>query len=501
MENRASATKALGVAFGLAVLSTGTSGTLALAVEPAPSPTVEPAPSLAVEASATRPNVLLLYLDDLADHPRRLWCDETLTPRLARFCEEGISFENAVGTTPVCGPSRATLLTGRYGHATGVTQNESAADAFDPTVTLATEMQAAGYHTLFAGKYINGISTSRKRDVRRYAAGWDEFDIIWRRTGDGESKHFYDYELWTRDGASAKGTRPRDHSTRVVTDRLARHIRRAPADQPILAVASLAQGHGPNIALPQHVDSPACADTPPWRGRSYDERNVSDKPRYVRRRPRLEKGGFDLRTRCEEMLSVDWALDRLTRALSEAGRLDDTLIIFTSDNGLLLGDYRSPSGKFWPYAAPVPLYMLWPDGTDGQRRVVAEPVSDVDLAPTLCDLAGCALPEADGLSLLPLIRGETDGLDRPFVYTENLHAQDDMPPWYGLYTTRAYSDSDFWVYTELETGERELYDLVADPQQLRNLARERAHAERLEELHTLLHEGVIEPDGVEFLDR
>ncbi len=481
METGVSVKKALGIGFGLALLSTGSWH----------------APALAASDDVSRPNILLMYLDDVSVNQRSLWCDAERTPRLARFCTEGVEFTNSIGSTPLCGPSRATLLTGRHGHNTGVTRNDNAIEDFDASVTLATELQDVGYHTLFAGKYVNGISTSKKKDVRDYAGGWDEFDVIWRRGGD-RYKHFYDYRLWTPEGVSKQGTRPGDHSTKVTTERLAGHIRDAPEDQPILAVASLYSGHVPNIAMKRHVGSPKCADVRPWRGPSYNEADVSDKPAYVQDRPLLEKRGFDLRKRCEEMLSVDWAVGKLTDALRDAGRLDDTLIIFTSDNGFLLGDHRLPRGKYWPYAAPVPMQLLWPAVTGDERRVVTEPVSNVDIAPTLCEIAGCTMPETDGLSLLPLITGEADTLERPFVYTENLHPAGDMPPWYGIHTTGSYSDAAYWVYTELGTGERELYDITQDPYRLENLAGQESQAERVEELHELLHREMIEPEAVSF---
>jgi arylsulfatase A-like enzyme len=149
------------------------------------------------------------------------------------------------------------------------------------------------------------------------------------------------------------------------------------------------------------------------------------------------------------------------------------------------------------------MYALWQArwGLDG--RIVGDPVSNLDLAPTFCSLAGCAMPGADGMDLSPLLDGHVDRLDRRYLYEEMLHPGGwsrqarRRPAWYGIRTTRGYSE-DLWVYTEYATGEVELYDLSHDPQQLHNLARDKEHADVRSDLRRMLHRGVVGPDGVRF---
>lgn len=445
-----------------------------------------------------RPNVVVVYLDDVNPLHKRLWCNDR-TPNLARFCRQGVEFRQAYGSTPVCGPSRATLLTGQYGHKHGVTDNSGEAFSnFDATNTVATRMQAAGYHTVFAGKPINGIGLAIEgSEVKRYAQGWNRFGIIWKRAP--KYKSFYRYNWKTRFSTSWRGDRPEDHSTRVAGNRVARQIREAPLDKPIFAVASVYSGHTPNLAFPEHVGDRRCRGVTPWSSGAYNERDVSDKPSYVRNQPRLKTASLGLRARCEEMLSVDRVVRQIKQALKADQRYHNTLFVFMADNGLLLGDHRKPAGKRWPHAAPIPLYMMWPKELGTTKRVVKDPVSDIDLAPTFCRIAGCTLDDPDGQSLLPLMRGTKTALGRDYVFMEHLHPNDGMPPWTGFVTTRAYATSVRWHFVHYRTGERELYNLATDPYRLKNLAGKPAQQERVARFTKTLQSQFMGPEGVRFL--
>jgi arylsulfatase A-like enzyme len=446
-----------------------------------------------------RPNVVVLYLDDVSPKTPWLWSNRERTPNLARFRQKGVEFRHAVGSTPLCGPSRATLLTGQYSHNHGVTGNNLR--GFDPSDTLATRLQDVGYQTMLVGKAGNGIEDDapRRRDVERQAQGFDHYDVIWKRPVKFEGQ-FYGYSMWTRNGVLRKGYRSQDHSTYVVGQRLADHIREARPDQPLFAIASLNSGHEPNTPFRWHEDAEACERVAPYRAPSYNEKNVSDKPAYIRKLPRLKRASFDLRSRCEEFLGVDATLRRIRGALHETGRLRNTLFVLTADNGYLMGDHRMPGvgDKWWPHAIPVPLYFLWPEVLGNERRTVHEPVSSVDLPVTICALAGCELADADGLDITPLLRGEAARLDRDYLYLELLRPREEMPPWYGLLTTRAFDEDVLFQYVEYRSGERELYNLTRDPYRLHNLAAKERKNVLLEELHRRLHEEVIEPEGVTF---
>jgi arylsulfatase A-like enzyme len=452
----------------------------------------------ATAANDQRPNIVVMYLDDVNPIHRKLWCTER-TPNLSRFCQKGVEFKNAYGTTPICGPARASLLTGQYGHNHGVTDNSGAAfSRFDPSSTIATKMQAAGYHTIFAGKPINGIGLALEGpEVKRFARGWNDFGIIWKRKP--QFKSFYKYNWKTRYSTNWKGVKPNDHSTRVVGNRVARQIREAPRGKPVFAVASVYSGHTPNIAFSEHVGSARCKGITPWSGGAYNEKDVSDKPAYIRAQPRLKAKAQSLRTRCEEMLSVDKVVGQIRSALRSDRRYYNTLFVFMADNGVLLGDHRKPAGKRWPHASPVPLYMMWPKELGTTRRVVKEPVQEIDLAPTFCKLGGCSMDDPDGRSILPLLRGNADRLGRKYVFMEHLHPNDGMPPWTGFVTTRSYARGVRWQFVEYRNGERELYNLVADPRRLKNLAGKAAQQERVGRFADVLRNQFREPEGIGFL--
>jgi N-acetylglucosamine-6-sulfatase len=441
------------------------------------------------EAASRRPDIVVIYVDDVPQAATHLWSDPARTPSLARFVHQGTWLKHATGSTPQCCPGRANTLLGQWGHRSGVTQNDLG--PFDPTRTIAVQLQRAGYRTLFGGKFLNRFPHyAYQHGARRYAVGWDQFDVVFTHHG-----KFYNYPLWTRTGTRRYGQEATDHSTFVVTRRMARHIRRTPRNRPVFAFLSLYDGHAPLQPMARFVDHPACRDVEPWRGPAYDEADVSDKPQYVQAKERRDDDGYPLQRLCQSVMTIDWAVGRIRRTLRRAGRLRNTLLVFTSDNGWVMGDHRLV-GKLNPYSTPIPLYMMWPRRWGRAARVIQEPVSNVDLAPTFCAIAGCRMRGANGRSLLALLDGRASQVPRRFIYEEMLHARGLRPAWYGIRTTRRYSRDARWVYTEYGSGEVELYELESDPWQLRNLADDPARAKVRAELRAILHERVIGPHRV-----
>jgi arylsulfatase A-like enzyme len=422
----------------------------------------------AVEATPDRPDVVLFYLDDWAPYPARLWAHEGRTPELARFVDHGLAFDNAIASTPLCGPSRANLLTGRYGHDAGVTQNRFG--RYDGAEPISTALRGAGYRTSFVGKHLNGLARRypNRTALDGLADQWDDFDVIWHDQG-----RFYDWRQYRKTGTHRYGHAPTDHSSFQAAQRAERIIESTPSTEPLFLVVSLVDGHLPRTPMKRFEGDPSCAGIRPWRGPGYQEKDVSDKPAYIRRLVRHDTNGFDLRTRCEESLTIDWVVGRVRRALRSAGRLNDTLQILTADNGVLMGDHRLV-GKTYPYDTWVPLYIRWPTVLGNRRREIKEPVANVDLAQTVCELAGCDIPDSDGMSLVKLILGQSDRLDRSFVWSEMLHRgprdgtfAKARPAWIQIQTTLRYSDR-LWSYTLYDTGEEELYDIAHDPHRLVN---------------------------------
>jgi arylsulfatase A-like enzyme len=426
-----------------------------------------------------------------------MWNDPQRTPNLARFVNHGLRFDNAIVSTPLCGPSRAGLLTGRYGHSTGVVANDIS--PYRPENDIADKMSKVGYRTVYVGKHINRLADDRPTRIQmdQLAEHWDEFDVMWEDQG-----KFYDWLQYRKDETVSYGSAPGDHSSRVSAERAAEHIASTPPDQPLLLVVSLVDGHIPITPMQRHADAEACADMEPWAGPAFNEADVSDKPPHIQARAPLKIESYELVTRCEQSLTVDWVIGKVTKALREAGRLDDTLQVLTADNGWLMGDHRIV-GKSFPYSTPVPAYVRWPAELGGDKRVVEEPVTNLDWFPTFCELAGCGVAHADGLSLVPLITGEADRLDREFLFVELLYDNARYPkdprarPAYtGVETTLGYSDTR-WAFTRYSNGEAELYNLSEDPHRLDNLFGRDGYRKVTRQLQRL-HKSVKRADSVEW---
>jgi N-acetylglucosamine-6-sulfatase len=222
--------------------------------------------------------------------------------------------------------------------------------------------------------------------------------------------------------------------------------------------------HTAAVAEPQHQD--AFDDLPLWRPRSYDEGHIADKPAWVRRLGRL---GPDMRTHIdklrkrqyETLLSVDEWVGDFIDTLSAGGILDNTMVIFTSDNGYFWGEHRL-DGKNRPYeeATRVP-YLLRYDaiGSSGETPTLA---ANIDLAPTFADLAGTSMPDADGTSLLPFLQGDVARVRTGHLIEQQ--AVGSTVPAYCLLQTEQFT------FTHYGTGEEELYNLRTDPLQLQNKA-------------------------------
>jgi len=439
----------------------------------------------AQDEPASRPDIVVIYLDDVDPHDARLWQNEKRTPTLSTmFAKAGVQFSQAVSETPLCSPGRASTLTGRHTVNHGVAENVAA--PFDPRVTIGTELRRAGYHTTFVGKYLNGLRDEVKpQQLKRYARGWDDFDIIYENNG-----KFFDYTMWSPDGGRRQyDTGKSDHSTLVAKRELVKDIKAAPDDQPLFAFASIFDLHDPNLPAQKYRNAKSCRNIKAWTPPSFDA-SVKGKPKFVRQRSKPSEGNWTrkMQTYCEEMLGVEELTRAVVREQKRRGRHEDTVYIFTADNGVAWGIHRLPQRKGVPYATPVPLVFNWPARWGEEVVAVDEVVSNIDLAPTICALAGCEMgpfkegPEgADGLSLLPLLDGQTDHLERTVVREERSGAYADVPAFKAIRTTSQHPLGQ-WHYTEWATGERELYDSVNDPWELTNLVKDEAYADVVDQL-------------------
>ena len=391
--------------------------------------------------SIPNPDAIMPFLQGRAFDPNDHW----------------VVFDHAFVNTPLCCPSRATMLTGRYAHHTGVLHNEDG-EKLDESSTIATWLHAAGYHTGLIGKYLNHYPFGGPGYV---PPGWD----VWAARHHGAvGLLYYGYTLVEQTRTVQYGHADTDYSTDVFAGKAVDFIRDAPSDRPFFLWFAPMAPHSPWTPAPGDAGSFAGLRLPA--SPSFDERDVSDKPAWVRALPELDAASrvamrANHRRSYEALLSVDDAVRRIVDAIRSRGELRDTVVIFTTDNGLAFGEHRWDL-KSCPYAVcvQVPLMIRMPDV---EHRTESEVVSAVDLAPTILELAG-ARPAAtfDGSSLVSLLRtGSREGLPGE-LYAE-FAGSDTIPPWWEIRTRR-------FAYVELGTGERELYALRDDPAELVNVA-------------------------------
>lgn len=367
-----------------------------------------------------RPNFVIVVLDDA-----RFDQLDAMPVFQTRIAGEGRTFDNAFTPNAVCCPSRASLLTGRYSVRHGTYQIAGAIGGA-PTFrlsgadqqTIAVALRAAGYRTGLFGKYLNAYGAERGRGPNGtfyVPPGWDRW---WAMA----SEHYgglrgADYEIVHESGATtvfADHSSDAEYSTDLSAQMLRQFVGESrAAGRPFLAVWTPVAPHG---ELPGLVPAPAerhfglFADLAPWRPASWKEADTSDKPRWVRRLQRQSTtflpaitDQFRIR-QYEALLAVDEQLGLLLDHLEALGVGDDTLVLVTSDNGLGWGEHHLWMLKGCPYeeCQRVPFTVRFPRRLTPLASSHPMPVCNIDVAPTLADLAGVALPrQPDGQSLVP----------------------------------------------------------------------------------------------------
>jgi len=436
------------------------------------------------KAPAQRPNVILILTDDqdlgsLAFMPKT----RDLIGR------QGMTFANHFVPLSLCCPSRATILTGLYPHNHKVYTNfppDGGYERFDELgherATLATALHAAGYRTALIGKYLNGYPG--EESPAYVPPGWDE----WASPVAGSPYAAYRYTL-NENGKTVKyGSGAEAYMTDVLAGKATAFVRSAAASgQPFFLYLATYAPHKPSTPARRHAALFPDLQAP--RTPSFDEADVRDKPDRVRRLPLLnasEIAAIDAlyRKQIRSLQAVDEAVAALVKALQDTNQLANTYILFTSDNGFHMGQHRLEPGKYTPYESDVhvPFLVRGPGVPAG--TVSSALTASVDLAPTIAALAGTKLAaEPDGRSLVPLLRGQTPAGWRQVVLLEQF-AFPPAPP--GKEKTLEPPDlqdetaaSDYPAHAgvraaafklvEYGTGEREIYDLRRDPDELSNL--------------------------------
>lgn len=477
----------------------------------------------ATARESLRPNVLFIYTDDQSHRTLSCYADEgarpwVKTPHIDRLAAEGVRFTTVYGAS-WCVPSRASVLTGLLSH--GIPGVDLAGDsktkskrswatlgnAYDPEVTpmWPKNLRESGYHTAMIGKWHLGQNAGHGRL-------WDH-SVVWdQNSPEGD---WYNNQKLSIDGAPAAVVP--GYSTDVYTDLAIDYVRQNHGKPWFLWLCYNAP-HLPNTVHPRHQGQYKEGEVPipedvfgprPEKPAYLHERTMFQRaddgsPRYGKRTlPEMVRGYNEL------VSSIDDGVGRILRALEEGGQLDNTLIVFTSDQGFAWGE-QGFAWKVGPYDAclRMPLIFRYP-GKVAEGKVCRQPASLLDVIPTVLGYADLPLPwKMHGHDLRPHLAGDDPSEDRP-VMMENFlsnFGDDTTPAVTGEHTAQGVP---WWlmlrkgplkyIRTLVPDEIEELYDMESDPGELHNLAFDPAHADTVKEYRALLM-AELERTDAKFID-
>lgn len=432
---------------------------------------LQPAPAVA----ATQPNIVFILTDD-----QSYWDLAHMANVQSELVARGESFSHYYVSNSLCCPSRATILTGRDSASTDVWDNIPPNGGWqtfhalgEDASTVATWLHGAGYQTSLEGKYLNGYGPKKKYPLQT-PPGWDDWHalILSANGPDGEGfGGYFNYRTDDNGVMNAHGSDQSDYSTTVLGQDAVRFIDDADPAKPLFVYLAPRAPHGPATAEAAYDGDPRC-QVPAPRFPDFN-RIQSGAPAYIASLGPKHPTSVDAvnTRRCQTLLSVDDQVGRIVAALAATGRLANTMIVFTSDNGFSLGEHRW-GGKKVPYeeSTRVPMVIRWDDNPSiAPGSVDSDLTSNIDVASTLADAAGTDAPGSQGSDMLSAT-GDT------LVPLMHESVKGRVPTYCGAHTASL-------VYVQYATGEQELYDLSADPYEMENLASDPNEAATVAALH------------------
>jgi arylsulfatase A-like enzyme len=476
------------------------------------------------------------------------------------IAKRGMTFNRYYVSYPLCCPSRVSLLTGRYAHNHNVKGNIQPNGGFygftqqgAMTHNLAVWLQQAGYRTIHIGKFLNGYGDEPYDEGKIVPPGWS----AWHTVLNADTDHyFYGYLMNSNGSIGGPYGDPGSWETReygvrddigcplaptnglpcfYLTDQLTqvatREIAETPVESPFYLQLDYTAPHGdfrrpagPEPA-PRHYDWFKGARLPHDRSEGFDEGNVRDKPRFIREAGHLtlnDKHTYRVywQKQLDSLRSVDDGVRLIIETLGAFHRLRNTYILFTSDNGFFFGEHRLIGGKFLAYepATHLPFLIRGPGIKPGTST--GELTSQIDIAPTILELAGASADKSiDGRSMVPFLRDPDLRTRRPllfesFVETSDVEQQGGGAPAPAAPSYRGRGGGasasilappkDYegirlgpYKYIAWPSGEKELYDINKDPNELNNIVKDRNFFPVRNFLHTLLTGGIDEAGGLE----
>lgn len=450
------------------------------------------------------PNILWITADECRfDTIEGLNNAYTHTPNLRRLADEGAALTHEVVQCPICSPSRAAFLTGRYPHTTGLRANGQRIRATEKLVTRI--LADNGYECDLVGKlHLSPCEGGRIED--RIDDGYDLF--CWSHDLSDQWPTANMWRVWLEQ-QGIRWPAPPPHTpawgvpidpkytqTEWCADKAIEFMRQNRSFRPWLISVNIFQPHHPFWPTEEYFNRYDPAKMPSPR---YQEGELRTKSPYARTDHQSAYGGLDISFAKTDDLThrkitvayyamieqVDHAVGRMLASLKQTGQEENTIVIFSSDHGEMLGDHgiylKGP--YFYEPLIRVPLIIRWPAGFKAGIKPDAL-VEEIDIAPTLLEAAGVPIPHRmQGKSLTKLLTGQTDA-HRSSVYSEfyNANFEYDPPPWATMVRTERYK---MFIYHSLG-GWGEMYDLEKDPWEFRNLWDERGVRNIKQELQALL---------------
>ncbi len=437
-------------------------------------------------AEQARPNVLFILCDDIrwnamscAGHPA------LKTPNIDRLANEGVRFENMFCTTSLCSPSRASILTGVYAHTHGVQNNFT--ELPSTLVHWPMRLRDEGYETAYLGKWHMGEDNDAPRPG---------FDFFATHKGQGQ---YFD-TAWNINGAGSKVIK--GYYTTIVTDMALDWLKKDHAGKPWALCIGHKAPHSfytpedkyahvfDNIRVPYPDSAFHLEDKPSWiRDRLYTWHGIygplfdwrkkfpDDRPEAVKDFEKMVHGYWGT------ILSVDDSVGRLLKYLEDTRQLDNTIVVFMGDNGLLEGEHGMVDKRTaHEPSLRIPLLVHYPGLAKG--KVVAQQALTIDVAPSLLELCGAKpLANIQGKSWVKMIRDGDPAWRHAWYYEYNYEKQFPYTP-----NVRAVRTDD-WKYIHYPHGDgspdryiAELYNLKDDPDELHNLISDPKQSARIEEL-------------------
>ncbi len=418
----------------------------------------------APKAAPSRPNVLYLFSDQhrAASMPGEPY-SQVIAPNLDAFRRQNVSMDACISNYPLCSPHRAILMSGQYPAETGV---ESLGPALPTeTVSLGETFRSNGYHTGYVGKWHlagNGERGFIPKGPRRFGfEDWHVWDVT--------NNH---YHAWTYDQDTGQKIQPEGYQPTLMTDEAIEFLHKQPADKPWLLIVSWNPPHPP-------FDPPEKDQEP------YPLETLKSRPNVKLAQPGIDLGPHRKPLSSTDALrqaqrgyyggitAIDLEFARILKTLEETGQAENTIVIYTSDHGEMMGSHGHMA-KQMPHeeSCRVPFFIRTP-GANPKSHSSKVLFSSIDIYPSLCGLAGIAVPShCRGRDLSPALRGgSTTSPEYAFLTNERKpNSPEQFTPTYRGLRTATHT------YAVMESGRWCLYDNVADPFQEKNLIKDPSQA-------------------------